>query len=64
MPGTNLVEILNLYFMCCSIELSATMMATVAATLANGGVNPLTGKRVFTQPVVKNTLSLMASCGM
>jgi len=64
MPGTNLVEILNLYFMCCSIELSCSMMAIVASTLANGGVNPITGKRVFSQPVVKNTLSLMASCGM
>ena len=64
MPKTNLKESLHLYFMICSIELSCSMMATLAATLANGGVNPLTGKRVFEQIVVKNTLSLMASCGM
>ena len=43
MPKTNLVEILQLYFMMCSIELSCAMMSVVAATLANGGVNPLTG---------------------
>ena len=39
-------------------------MASAAATLANGGVNPLTGKNVFNSSTVKNCLSLMNSCGM
>ena len=64
MPGTNLLQTLEIYFMNCSIELDCNMMAAVASTLANGGVNPVTGKRVFEQKVVRNTLSLMASCGM
>ena len=62
--GTELVDILEFYFQCCSIELTAEMMSMVAATLANGGVCPLTGERVFGPETVQNCLSLMYSCGM
>jgi glutaminase len=36
----------------------------MAATLARGGVNPLTGRRVTNARVVKRTLSVMVTCGM
>jgi glutaminase len=62
--GTNLQETLEFYFMLCSIEVDASAMAAVAATLANSGVCPLTGDRVFSDATVRHTLSLMASCGM
>jgi glutaminase len=62
--GTNVEESLDFYLMLCSIELDCRTMATVAGTLANGGVNPLTGDRIFNARAVRNTLSLMASCGM
>eukprot|EP00494_Astrolonche_serrata_P001628 UN01634 len=39
-------------------------MAMVAATLANGGVNPKTGKAIFDPCHVRNCLSLMFSGGL
>lgn len=62
--NTELVDILEFYFQCCSIEMTANMMSMVAATLANGGICPSTGKRVFGPETVQNCLSLMYSCGM
>jgi len=63
-PKTDIIETLEFYFQCCSIEATSTSVAAVAATLANGGLNPLTGTKVFNSSTVKNCLSLMNSCGM
>jgi glutaminase len=63
-PQTDLVSTLEFYFQCCSIELNATQLAIVAATLANGGICPTTGKRIFHSQTVRDCLSLMYSCGM
>jgi glutaminase len=62
--GTDLLETLEFYFQCCSIELDAQGLAVVAATFANAGINPLTSEPVFKPSTARHCLSLMSSCGM
>ena len=57
-------EHLELYFEQCSILVSARDLAVMAATVANNGVNPLTGARAIEERYVKNVLAVMQSCGM
>jgi glutaminase len=59
-----LTEVLGFYFSCCSLELSCEPLSVCAATLANGGVNPFTQERVFSERTVRNCLSVCAVAGM
>src|SRR5260221_9489576 len=60
----NVSEVLDVYFRQCSVLVTARDLALMAATLANGGVNPLTGERVISPYTVSRTLSVMTSSGM
>ncbi len=54
----------ELYFMQCSISVTCRDLAVMAATLANRGVNPVTGARALREENVSSVLSVMSSCGM
>ena len=62
--NTDINENLELYFQNCSIEVNTKILSIVASTLANGGINPFTGKQIFSSDTVKNILSVMLTCGM
>nr|WP_223169357.1 glutaminase A [Microbacterium sp. MF43] len=52
------------YFRQCSLLVTVRDLAVMAATLAFGGVNPVTGERVVGERVARDVLSIMSSCGM
>ncbi|MEM6437942.1 MAG: glutaminase, partial [Cyanobacteria bacterium P01_D01_bin.115] len=57
-------ETLDLYFQQCSILVTAKDLAMLSATLANGGVNPVTGERALDERYVQDVISVMLTCGM
>lgn len=57
-------EPLDAYFRQCSILVTARDLALMGATLANAGVNPVTGVRALESRMVPRVLSVMATCGM
>jgi glutaminase len=56
--------IVDTYFRQCAISVTCADLAILGATLANQGINPLTGERAIEESHVENVLSVMASCGM
>src|SRR5438132_7328324 len=60
----NVAAVLEAYFRQCAILVTARDIAVMAATLANRGINPVTGKQVLTPYAISRTLSVMTSSGM
>jgi glutaminase len=56
--------VVDLYFKQCSVSVHCRDLAVMAATLANRGVNPLTGRTAVRGEYVESILSVMGSCGM
>lgn len=57
-------ETTDLYTKQCSLNVSARDLAVMGATLADGGVNPLTKERVVDPAVCHYTLAVMATAGL
>ncbi|NTU83380.1 MAG: glutaminase A [Chloroflexales bacterium] len=64
MIGERIDEILDLYFQQCSLLVTCRDLAMMGATLANGGVNPVTGATAIDRRYVTDVLSVMYTCGM
>lgn len=57
-------ESTDIYTKQCAINVNAKDLAMMAATLANGGVNPVTKKKVVSPETVAHTLPVMATAGL
>jgi glutaminase len=58
------MEAVDIYTLQCSTLVTTVDLAIIGATLANGGVNPVTGKRVIARANVPPVLALMAMEGL
>lgn len=57
-------EVVGGYIEGCSVLVTVTDLAVMAATLAGGGTNPVTGVEVFSRVASRQVLSVMLTCGM
>ena len=60
----NPLQACDIYTEQCAISVNAKDLATMAATLANGGMNPVTGKQCMNAANVPRVLAVMATAGL
>ena len=58
------LEACDIYTEQCAISVNAKDLGVMAATLANGGKNPVSGKQVLDAKLVPDVLAVMATAGM
>jgi glutaminase len=56
--------VVETYFRQCSISVTCRDLAIMAATLANRGIHPVTGRQALRGEYVESVLSVMETCGM
>ncbi|MBE7700172.1 glutaminase A [Oerskovia sp. Sa1BUA8] len=61
---TDPLEVVDVYTRQCALRVTARDLAVMGATLADGGVNPVTGERVVSAQVCRDTLAVLASTGL
>lgn len=57
-------EATEVYTRQCSLDVTVHDLAVMASTLANGGVNPITGERVIRTRMCRRVLAVMATAGL
>jgi glutaminase len=58
------IEATDIYTRQCSVGVNTKDLAIMAATLANGGKNPVTGKKVVSSGHIAEVLAVMATAGL
>lgn len=58
------LEATDVYTRQCSLRVNARDLAVMGATLADGGVNPVTGERVVDDSICKKVLAALATSGL
>jgi glutaminase len=58
------MDVVDVYTRQCSLLVDAHDLAVMGATLADGGINPLTGARVVSAEVCRDTLAVLAASGL
>lgn len=64
MMDGDIQQTLDLYLQQCSAIVNCRDLAMMAATLANGGIHPVTGQRALKAEYVRDLLTVMYTCGM
>lgn len=54
---------LDLYTRQCSLGITSSQLAAMAATIANNGLNPLTGKQIFDPAITPKITAMIAAVG-
>lgn len=54
----------DLYFKMCSLAVTARSLASLGLVISNGGLDPLSGRRLIAAEHVRTIKSLMFTCGM
>jgi len=62
--GSDPLEATTVYTKQCSVNVTSHDLGVMGATLANHGVNPITGKRVLDRDNVPRLLAVMATAGL
>jgi glutaminase len=62
--GSDPIEATTVYTRQCSVNVTSHDLAIMGATLANHGVNPVTGKRLLDKKSVPGLLAIMATAGL
>ena len=55
---------IEVYLAACSVRVSVRDLAVMGATLANGGINPVTGEQALERKYVRDVITVMTTCGM